>query len=78
MKKVIVFFNNHPPELLTVLMSVTSIRKVYPDGSQAHLKILPTNLHLVFGSYRIIFIASDKPLRGRELMEAASRLNAIG
>lgn len=74
MKKVIVFFDGEPAKALTVVRNVTSIRRFYSDGQEAHLKVLPTGITYPLNDNQRIYVAADRELAADEILEAARRL----
>ncbi|EBA1947686.1 TPA: hypothetical protein L7W18_004696 [Klebsiella pneumoniae] len=74
MKKVLVFFNSQPAELVKTLREVNTIRRVYPNGEEAHLKIMLSGIHSVGRKKCEIFIAADRNLENEEIISAANAL----
>ncbi|MBE0394283.1 MULTISPECIES: hypothetical protein [Citrobacter] len=74
MKNVLVIFNSQPAELVKTLREANIIRRVYPNGEEAHLKIMLSGMHSVGQKKCEIFIASDRDLRHDEIITAVNAL----
>ncbi len=74
MKNVLVFFNAEPVKVQQVIKSVTSVLRWYPNGEEAHLKIMLAGVHSLTGDHREFCVASDRELTSDEIMAAANRL----
>lgn len=73
MKKVLVFFNAEPVSVLSVMRSVTSIRRIYPNGEEAHLRIMSAGFPSLTGDRQILHVASDREIASEEILEAAKK-----
>ncbi|PUX69203.1 hypothetical protein BS420_04565 [Cronobacter sakazakii] len=74
MKRVLVFFNDEPATVLTVINGVTNIRRKYPSGKDVSLEILSTTFTSPTGS-RVIYVATDRELTYEEIRVASRKLN---
>lgn len=74
MKNVLVFFNRQPVEIQKVVYGTTSIRREYPNGEEAHLKIMHAGVHSLTGDHTEFSVASDRELTSQEIVDAANRL----
>ncbi|WP_039056140.1 hypothetical protein [Enterobacter sp. Bisph1] len=74
MKNVLVFFNAEPVKVQKVVNGVTSVLRLYPNGEEAHLKLMLAGVHSLTGDHREFCVASDRELTSEEIMEAANRL----
>ncbi|MCU6671391.1 hypothetical protein D3C75_620420 [compost metagenome] len=74
MRNVLVFFNNEPVIIQKVIPGTTSILREYPNGEEAHLKIMFAGVHSITGDHTEFCVASDKELTSQEIVEAANRL----
>jgi len=74
MRNVLVFFNNEPVMVQKVIYGTTSILREYPNGEEAHLKIMFAGVHSITGDHTEFCVASDRELTSREVVEAANRL----
>lgn len=73
MKKVLVFFNSQPVEVIDVLKPVTSVTRNYPNGDEVSLKIMTTGIHSLTGDHVEICVASDRELSQEEVVSAAKK-----
>lgn len=73
MKKVLVFFNSQPVEVIRTLKAVNTIRRQYPDGRERHLRIKLAGLHAVSQQHTEIYVASDKELSQDEVIKAVNQ-----
>lgn len=73
MKKVLVFFNSQPVEVINVLKGVTSLTRNYPNGDEVSLKIMTTGRHSLTGDHVEICVASDRDLSHEEVVSAAKK-----
>lgn len=71
MKRVIIFFNGKPSKVITVLKGVTSIREEYPNGEMINLKIMSAGFPSLTGDHEVVYVASDRELSSKEILEAA-------
>lgn len=74
MRNVLVFFNNEPAIVQKVIPGTTSILREYPNGEEAHLKIMLAGVHSITGDHTEFCVASDKELASQEIIDAANRL----
>jgi len=74
MKNVLVFFNSQPVMVQNVVKGVTTILREYPNGEQAHLKIMYAGVHSLTGDHTEFCVASDRELTSHDIVEAANRL----
>lgn len=74
MKNVLVFFNRQQVEIQKVVHGTTSIRREYPSGEEAHLKIMHAGVHSLAGDHAEFIVASDRELTSQEIVDAANRL----
>ncbi|WP_318356719.1 hypothetical protein [Enterobacter sp.] len=73
MKKVLIFFNAEPVSVLSVMRSVTIIRRMYPNGEEAHLRVMSAGFPSLTGDRQTVYAASDREITSEELLEAAKR-----
>ncbi|WP_318375359.1 hypothetical protein [Enterobacter sp.] len=73
MKKVLVFFNSQPVEVINTLKAINAIRREYPDGQEEHLRVRLAGIHSVSNRSVEIYIASDKELTPEEIINAANQ-----
>lgn len=74
MKKVLVFFNAEPVSGLSVMRSVTTILRKYPNGEEAHLKIMSAGFPSLTGDHELVHFASDRDLTSDEILQAAGKI----
>lgn len=74
MKKVIVFFNLEPAEIMSVMHGITSIKKTYPNDEGISLQIMTAAFTSLTGDPVLVHVASDRTLTSEEIREAASKL----
>jgi hypothetical protein len=74
MKKVLVFFNVQPVEVVNTLKAVTTIKRSYPNGEEVHLQIMLAGIHSVTGDHTEIYVASDRELSPNDIVSAANSL----
>ncbi|MGQ2831549.1 hypothetical protein, partial [Leptospira interrogans] len=74
MKKVLVFFNAQPVEVVQTVRAVTTLLRNYPNGEEIHLKIMRVGTHSITGDHTEIYVASDRELSTEEIISAANRL----
>lgn len=74
MKRVIVFFNFEPAEVISVMRGVTSIGRKYPNGDGIQLPIMSAGFPSLTGDSKIVHIASDRTLTSDEILEAANKM----
>ncbi|EKK3979866.1 hypothetical protein ACU9D5_003976 [Cronobacter dublinensis] len=70
MKKVMIFFNDEPVTVLSVLPGVTGIHRRYPHGKAICLAIRQVDLPSFKGIDKPVYIATDRELNLREILEA--------
>ncbi|AFJ48179.1 hypothetical protein EBL_c31090 [Shimwellia blattae DSM 4481 = NBRC 105725] len=73
MKKVIVFFNAEPCKVITVSEGATTIREAYPNGEEAQLRIMSAGFPSLTGDHAVVYVASDRELMPREILDAAKK-----
>jgi hypothetical protein len=73
MKKVLVFFNAEPLTVVSVMPDETSIRREYPNGDEAHLKIMSANFPSLSGDHNVIYVAADRELAAEDILKAAEK-----
>lgn len=73
MKKVLVFFNAEPLSIVSVMPDVTSIRREYPNGEEAHLKIMSASFPSLSGDHGVIYVAADRELAAEDILKAAQK-----
>ncbi|HDR2587780.1 TPA: hypothetical protein QCI16_003909 [Enterobacter ludwigii] len=73
MKKVIVFFNGKPSNVVTVLKGITSIRQEYPNGEAINLQIMSAGFPSLTGDHEVVYVASDRELTSQEILDAAKK-----
>lgn len=73
MKKVLVFFNAQPVEVIKTTKIVTTILRNYPNGEEIHLKIMRVGIHSITGDHNEIYVASDRELSSEEIISAVKR-----
>ena len=74
MKKVIVFFNSESAVVVSVMKSITTIIREYPNGEKAHLQIMSAGFPSLTGDHKIVHGASDRDVTSEEIIAAASKL----
>lgn len=74
MKKVIVFFNLEPAQIITVMDGITSIKKTYPNDEDTSLQIMTAGFPFFNGDSPLVHVASDRTLSSEEIWEAARNL----
>ncbi len=74
MKKVIIFFNLEPAEVVTVMRGISSIKKKYPNGEETSLQIMTAGFPSITGDSVLVHVASDRTLSSEEIREVASKL----
>ncbi|AKE58668.1 hypothetical protein PU088_001372 [Citrobacter farmeri] len=74
MKKVIVFFNSESAVVVSVMKSVTTIMREYPNGEKAHLQVMSAGFPSLTGDHKIVHVASDRTVTSEEIIAAASKL----
>ncbi|EKK5245562.1 hypothetical protein ACI00O_003570 [Cronobacter sakazakii] len=74
MKKVLIFFNNEPVTVLSVIPGVTGIHRKYPDGKATCLTITQVNLYSLKGIDKPVYIAADRSLTPKEILKEVNRL----
>ncbi|HDI4959859.1 hypothetical protein [Citrobacter sp. Cpo091] len=73
MIKVLVFFNAESCKIMTVLEGISSIRQEYPNGEEAHLRIMSASFPSLTGDHGIVYVASDRELTSQEILDAARK-----
>lgn len=73
MIKILVFFNAEPCKVLTVLEGISSIRREYPNGDEAHLRIMSAGFPSLTGDHGVVYVASDRQLTSQEILDAARK-----
>ncbi|MCL5502153.1 hypothetical protein POH93_14405 [Phytobacter diazotrophicus] len=73
MKKVLVFFNAQPVEVVETLKAVTTIQRICPDGKKAHLRIMQAGIHSVTGDHIAIYVAANREISSEEIVRAAQK-----
>jgi len=73
MIKILVFFNAEPCKVMTVLEGISSIRREYPNGDEAHLRIMSAGFPSLTGDHGVVYVASDRQLTSQELLDAARK-----
>lgn len=73
MKKVLVFFNSQPTEVVETLEGVTTIARNYPSGEKIHLPISLAGIHSITGDQIEIYVASDRELSRDEVVNAVNK-----
>jgi len=74
MKKVIIFFNLEPAQVITVMDGITLIKKTYPNNEEISLQIMTAGFPFLTGDSALVHVASDRTLSTEEIREAASQL----
>lgn len=74
MKKVIVFFNSESAVVVSVMKSITTIMREYPNGEKVHLQVMSAGFPSITGDHKIVYVASDRDVTSEEILEAASKL----
>lgn len=74
MKKVIVFFNSESAVVVSVMKSVTTIMREYPNGEKTHLQVMSAGFPSLTGDHKIVHVASDRTVTSEEIIAAASKL----
>ena len=74
MKKVIVFFNSESAVVVSVMKSITTIIREYPNGEKAHLQVMSAGFPPLTGDHKIVHVASDRDVTSEEIIAAASKL----
>ncbi|WP_438918721.1 hypothetical protein ACSX9W_06785 [Kosakonia cowanii] len=77
MKNVLVFFNRQPVVVVRAIDGTTIILREYPNGEEAHLKIMYAGVHSLTGDHTEFCVASDREVTLREIVEAANKLFEI-
>lgn len=75
MKKVIVFFNAEPATIVSVMKSISTILREYPNGEAAHLQIMSAGFPSLTGDHQVVYVASDKDLTSDEILATARKLS---
>lgn len=70
MIKILVFFNAEPCKVMTVLEGISSIRREYPNGDEAHLRIMSAGFPSLTGDHGVVYVASDRQLTSQEILDA--------
>ncbi|EOT5501738.1 hypothetical protein [Citrobacter koseri] len=73
MKKVIVFFNVEPAEVVDVMPGITTILRKYPNGEDTHLPVMTAGFPSLTGDHETVHVASDRELSSEEILEAARK-----
>lgn len=73
MIKIFVFFNAEPCKVMTVLEGISSIRREYPNGDEAHLRIMSAGFPSLTGDHGVVYVASDRQLTSQEILDAARK-----
>lgn len=73
MKKVIVFFNAEPSEVVSVVTGVTTIVRTYPGGETVSLQIMSAGVPSLTGDHQIIYVATDRELSVENIEEAVKK-----
>jgi len=73
MIKILVFFNAEPCKVMTVLEGISSIRREYPNGDEAHLRNMSAGFPSLTGDHGVVYVASDRQLTSQEILDAARK-----
>ncbi|MDY0921600.1 hypothetical protein [Leclercia sp. CFBP8987] len=73
MIKILVFFNAEPCKVMTVLEGISSIRREYPNGDEAHLRIMSAGFPSLTGDHGVVYVDSDRQLTSQEILDAARK-----
>ncbi|MDV7024431.1 hypothetical protein R4P48_17305 [Atlantibacter subterranea] len=72
MKRILVFINSQPVEVIRTFKAVNIIRREQQGGMELHLPVRFAGIHYVGQRRTEIFVASDKELTSDEIITAAN------
>lgn len=74
MKRVIIFFNLGPAEVVNMMDGVTTVGCKYPNGKEIKLQIMSAGFPSLTGDAKVVHVASDRTLSSNEIWDASNRL----
>ncbi|MFI3039189.1 hypothetical protein ACH54D_20320 [Atlantibacter hermannii] len=73
MKRILVFFNSQPIDVITTFKAVRIIRCEDPEGAEQYLPVKFAGVHSVGQKRTEIYVASEKKLTSDEIISAANK-----
>jgi len=74
MKKVLVFFNAQPVEVVDIAKSATTVKRICRDGREVDLRIMQAGIHSITGDHNEIYLAANREVTSAEIVSAANLL----